>query len=96
MPQDQTASTLVRVILHDKNGVEYIASTDRALSTPGRAQCFVPKSRFERAGWSQGMETPFDLSSITCIRVGWGGYIGVEGEEVAFALAPLEAAGASD
>ena len=43
-------------------------------------------SQFKLAGWSQDQNGHLDLSSITEVRVGWGGYLGAEGEKVEFSL----------
>ena len=91
VPEGQHASTPLRIIVQDANGVEYIANTDRPLGAPGTVRCFVSLRQFERAGWSNAPETAFDWSAVTAIRVGWGGYLGTEGETIAFTLSALHA-----
>jgi hypothetical protein len=47
----------------------------------------VPLSRFQLAGWSTDTNHQLDLPDITEIRIGWGGYLGCEGERVEFSIA---------
>jgi hypothetical protein len=90
VPDGQSAPTPLRVIVRDAHGAEYIANTDRSMGTPGTQRCYVSLNQFERAGWSQAQTSAFDWSSVTAIRVGWGGYHGTEGETIAFTLSPLQ------
>jgi len=93
VPEGQTASTPLLIIVQDVSGAEYVANTNRALGTPGTLRSFVSVNQFERAEWSQTSQTTFDWSAVTAIRVGWGGYLGTQGETVVFTLSPLQVAG---
>jgi hypothetical protein len=86
VPDGQHTPTQLLAILHEKNGADYLASTGRLLGAPGFSQVFVPLSRFQLAGWSTDPKGHLDLSNITEIRVGWGGYYGAESEKVEFTL----------
>jgi hypothetical protein len=90
VPEGQRASTPLRVFLRDATGREYIANTTRSLDAPGRHRCLVPFSQFEAVAWKEMPAGPLDRSAITGMSVGWGGYLGTEGETIKFAVAPLE------
>ena len=86
VPAGQHTPTQLLVILHEKNGADYLASTGRMLGAPGYSQTFVPLTRFQLAGWSNDPNGHLDLESIAEIRIGWGGYFGTERETVQFSL----------
>jgi hypothetical protein len=92
VPQGQRTPTQLLVILRQKNGAEYFASTGRYLGMGGYEQTCLPLSRFQLAGWSNDPGGRLDLSGIMEIRVGWGGYFGSEGEKVEFTLCPPRSA----
>ena len=87
VPEGQRTPSQVLVILHEEGGGDFIASTGRSLAAPGRERSFVPLSRFELAGWSKSSKGKLDLKRVSEIRIGWGGYLGAEGEKVVFSLA---------
>ncbi len=87
VPDGQTTANQLLVILHEEGGGDFIAYTDRSLAAPGRARTFVPLNRFQLAGWSKDADGVLDLSKVGEIRVGWGGYLGTEGEKIQFSLA---------
>jgi hypothetical protein len=86
VPPGQRTPNQLLVILREKEGAEYLASTGRQLGVPGHNRTWLPLSVFHLAGWSHDQNGHLDLSSITEVRVGWGGYIGTEGEKVEFTL----------
>jgi hypothetical protein len=86
VPQGQRTPNQLLVVLREKEGAEYLASTGRQLGVPGHNRTWLPLSQFKLAGWSHDQNGHLDLSSITEVRVGWGGYIGTEGEKVEFTL----------
>ncbi|NIA15865.1 MAG: hypothetical protein GWP08_17515, partial [Nitrospiraceae bacterium] len=88
VPDGQETATPLRLILHDANGVESIANTDRPMNLPGRVRTFVPISSFQQAGWNKPGSGALDLSAIAALKIGWGGYFGVEGERVEFTFSP--------
>jgi len=96
VPEGQGAPTPLRIIVQDAHGAEYIANTDRPLNTPGSVRCFVPLDQFERAGWNQASHSSFDWSAVTTVRVGWGGYLGTQGETIEFTLSALHVARLAD
>jgi hypothetical protein len=87
VPPGQRTPTQLLVILHEKNGADYLANTGRALGAPGQEQTCVSLNRFQLAGWSSGQQGHLDLARVTEIRIGWGGYLGAEGEKIDFTLA---------
>lgn len=93
VPDGQRAPIELLVILHEKDGGDFLASTGRPLGVAGHNLTFVPLNRFHLAGWSTGKNPRLDLSHIDEVRIGWGGYLGTQGERVQFSVAPLQTAG---
>jgi hypothetical protein len=87
VPEGQRTPNELLVILHEEGGGDFLASTGRSLAAPGRERSFIPLSRFQLAGWSKDPDGVLDLKRVSEIRVGWGGYLGAEGEKVVFRLA---------
>jgi len=92
VPEEQRASAQLLMILHEKDGGDYLAQTGRSLAAAGRARNFVPINRFQLAGWSKDANGKVDLNSIDEIRVGWGGYLGTAAERVEFIVASPQVA----
>jgi hypothetical protein len=90
VPEQQATNSQLLIILRQKNGGDYVASTHRHLDVPGRVRSQVLLSEFSLAGWSKDPGGHLDLSQVTSIRVGWGGYLGVEGEKLDFTLGGLQ------
>ncbi len=90
VPSGQQTATRLLVILHESGGGDFIADTGRSLAGPGDQRSLVPLSRFQHAGWSNDEDGLLDPKRVSDIRVGWGGYLGVEGEKVQFTLTPPE------
>jgi len=88
VPEGQDSRAHFYVILRDAQGVEYIADTGTLMSQSGQKRCVIPMVRFHRAGWSETSDNEFDLSQITSISLGWGGYLGKEGEKISFSVSP--------
>jgi hypothetical protein len=87
VPDGQSTPSQLLVILHEEGGGEFIAETGRSLAAPGRERTFVTLSRFQLAGWSKDADGVLDLKRVGDIRIGWGGYFGVEHEKVEFSVA---------
>jgi len=90
VPIGQKTATQLLVILAEDGGEDFIASTGRSLGVSGQQRAIVPIYQFQRAGWSKPGDGVLDLKRVRDIRVGWGGYLGTEGEVVTFELAPLQ------
>lgn len=88
VPDGQGASSQLLVILHEEGGGDFVGTTGRSLGQAGRARSFLPTTSFKLAGWSRDADGRLDLSHVTAIRIGWGGYLGREGETVAFRTGP--------
>jgi hypothetical protein len=86
-PDGQSTAGLLLVILHEEGGGDFIAETSRSLATPGREKTFIPLCRFQLASWSNDNDGILDLKRVGDIRIGWGGYIGVENEKIQFSVA---------
>ena len=87
VPSGQRAATALLVIVQAQDGGDFLASTGRSLSASGHDRSFVPMSRFQLAGWSKDADGRLDWKRIKEIRIGWGGYLGTEGQKVQFTLA---------
>ncbi|NLX96688.1 MAG: hypothetical protein GXY83_10975 [Rhodopirellula sp.] len=88
IPPRQAAPTNLLVIVHEKDGGDFLANTGLTLAQTGQAQLIIPWSRFELAGWSKDPDGRLDRSKIERINIGWGGYFGTEGENVEFSVEP--------
>jgi len=84
VPEGQRTATQLLVIVHEKGGGDFIATTARGLNAPGYERSFIPLNRLQLAGWLEDADGMLDLSRVEEIRVGWGGYLGEEGEQVVF------------
>ena len=87
VPAGQTTPNQLLVILHEEGGGDFLAETARPLAAPGRQDSVVPWSRFHLAGWSKDADGELDLTRVSEIRIGWGGYLGAEGEQIQFSVA---------
>jgi hypothetical protein len=87
VPDGQATPSQILVILHEAGGGDFIAETGRSLAAPGREQTFVALNRFQLAGWSHDADSVLDLRKVGEIRIGWGGYLGAEGEKIQFSVA---------
>ena len=87
IPAGQKTRNEILLILHEEGGGDFIASSGRSLGLPGHERSFVPLDQFQHAGWSHDADGVLDLTRITGVSIGWGGYLGVEGEQVRFQVA---------
>jgi hypothetical protein len=87
VPDGQSTPSQILVILHEEGGGDFIAETGRSLAAPGREQSFVALSRLQLAGWSKDADGILNLKRVGDIRIGWGGYLGVEHEKIQFSVA---------
>lgn len=83
VPAGQTTPAEQLVFMHTKDGGDYIAGTGRYLSAPGEARGYAMFSQFKPFGKT---DKPLDLTQVTSIRIGWGGYFGSEGEKIALTV----------
>jgi len=87
VPDGQATPNQLLVILHEDGGGDFLAETGRSLAAPGGERSFIPLSRFQLAGWSKDADGVLDLKRVSDIRIGWGGYLGTEGETIQFSVA---------
>lgn len=88
-PTNQRIPTQLLVIIRDGDDAEYLASTGFILngkSGIGFQRIYVPKTNFHLAGWSKDSNGELNWDKIKFIRIGWGGYLGKEGETVDFTI----------
>lgn len=91
VPDGQATPNQILVIIHEEGGGDFIAETGRSLATPGSDHTFVALNRFKLAGWSKDADGVLDLKKVGNIIIGWGGYLGTEGEKVQFSVASPQA-----
>ncbi len=91
VPEGQQTPADLLVIVRDRDGGDYLASTNRRLGASGRSEVFLPLSRLAPAGWSRDPDGTLNTADIGSISVGWGGYFGREGERVQFSLSTPQA-----
>jgi len=85
VPEGQKTPAELLVFIRTKDGSDYIAGTGRYLNSPGTMRAYAMFSQFRPFGQTKGA---LDLTQVTSIRIGWGGYFGVEGEKIALTVTP--------
>jgi len=93
VPNGQATPNQILVIIHEEGGGDFLAETGRSLAAPGEEKTYVALNRFKLAGWSKDADGVLDLKKVGDILVGWGGYLGNEGERVQFSVAGPKAGG---
>ncbi|MFO0888943.1 MAG: hypothetical protein U0790_07315 [Isosphaeraceae bacterium] len=88
LPEGQRTANRLLVILHEEGGGDFLATTSRGLGRPGHERTFVPLNQFQHAAWTQDSDGVLDLTRVSDVSVGWGGYLGAEGEPVRFDVTP--------
>jgi hypothetical protein len=86
-PAGQRTGTNVLVILHEEGGGDFLASTGRSLAAAGPRLSVIPLDRFALMSGKADADGRLDLSRVSAVRIGWGGYFGAEGEVVTFEVA---------
>jgi hypothetical protein len=87
IPDGQKTPNQLLMILHERDGGDFLANTGRSLGAAGHERTFIPLNRFQLAGWSKDSDGELDLRRVDEIRIGWGGYFGAESEKVEFSFA---------
>jgi hypothetical protein len=87
IPEGQRTRAKLLVILHESGGGDFIADTGRSLGSAGHARSFIPLSQFQQAGWTRDADGVLDARHVSDLSLGWGGYLGTEGEQVQFEVA---------
>jgi len=85
VPEGQRTSSELLVFIRTKDGSDYMAGTGRYLNVPGQTRAYAMFSQFKPFGQVKGA---LDLTQVTSIRIGWGGYFGVEGEKIVLTVKP--------
>ncbi len=85
VPTGQKTPAELLVFICTKDGGEYITGIGRYLNVPGPSRAYALFNQFKPFGKTSGS---MDLSKVTSIRVGWGGYMGVEGEKIVLTVKP--------
>lgn len=87
--QDACGARLLAILCEGREAAasaESLADLRRALGRAGSVWSAAPLDAFRLAGWSPEPAGPLDRSAVTALRLGWGGYIGKEGERVRFTV----------
>lgn len=87
VPDGQRTGTQLLAIVRERDGGDFLADTGCRLGVAGHHRVFVPISRLQLAGWSRDRDGELDLKRVSEVRIGWGGYLGSEGERVEFTVA---------
>jgi len=90
VPEGQQTTAEMLVMLHTKDGADYVAGSGRYLNVAGTARSYLMFNRFALAGWSNPSAGALDLAKVVTIRIGWGGYFGREGEKVTLTAKPAQ------
>ncbi len=88
IPEGQKTHNEMILILHQEGGGDFMAGSGRSLGSPGPERSIVPLNQFQHAGWSHDVNGVLDLTRVTGVSIGWGGYLGHEGEQVRFTFSP--------
>ena len=86
VPEGQSASTPILVMLHEEGGGVFFSAATRDLATPGWKESTVWLDSFTLGPWSEDGNGRLDPAKVTSISVGWGGYFGRDAERVEFAF----------
>lgn len=88
VPEGQKTHNEMILILHQEEGGDFMAGSVRSLGSSGAERSIVPLNQFQHAGWSRDLNGVLDLTRITGVSIGWGGYLGHAGEQVWFMVSP--------
>ncbi len=81
----------ILVILQVQGGGDFVAATGLTLGDPGQRRAIVALDRFTMLNPGSRGADRLDLTRISAIGIGWGGYLGEKDEEVRFQVAPPRA-----
>lgn len=84
-PAGQRTGAELLIFLNTADGGRFLGSSGRYLNAPGPDRVYAMFSQFRPFGETSGQ---LDLSKVVSISVGWGGYLGIEGERIAFTVKP--------
>jgi hypothetical protein len=86
IPERQTASVSLLLMVGDKSGGQSYVDTGISLASPGHHLCAIQLNRLQPTPWLGTSAKQVDLSDVSNLVVGWGGYHGTEGEKVDFSV----------
>lgn len=88
VPAGQTVAASAFLFAVEADGGEFLAPLGFGLDEPGLHRAWVPWARLQPTAWSRAGDGVLDRSRLVELRIGWGGYVGREGERLEFTLAP--------
>lgn len=88
IPKNQDVKNQMLVIVKEKSGGDFIGETGLYLNEGGEKIIRVPLMNLQLAGWSKDADGVLNPKQIEEIRIGWGGYLGREGEHIVFTTSP--------
>ncbi|HPO37319.1 MAG TPA: glycosyl hydrolase [Kiritimatiellia bacterium] len=93
VPAGQRTAAELLVFIQTADGGTYLGRTGRFLNVAGAARAYALFGQFAAFGNTQ---KALDLTQVTAIRIGWGGYFGSEGETVDLTVHPPQALSGAD
>jgi hypothetical protein len=85
VPAEQSMGGELLVFLNTADGGRFLAGTGQYLNEPGWGRAYAMFNQFMPFGETRG---ELDLSSVASIAIGWGGYLGTAGEQIALTVKP--------
>jgi hypothetical protein len=85
VPPGQSTPAELLVFLQLASGDRFLGGTGHYLNSPGSHRLYVMFSQFRPFGTTAGQ---LDLSQVASVSVGWGGYLGMDGEQIRFTAKP--------
>jgi hypothetical protein len=91
-PAGQRCRKQVLFMVTDRRGGVFMGDTHQSMGDGGSVRCVVPLSAFEATSWGAQGTGPCDWSAITSVKIGWGGYRNVAGDQITFVTGAPEMA----
>lgn len=87
VPAGQTVGASAYLFAMEADGGEFLAPLGFGLNEPGLHRVWLPWDRLAPVAWCKAGDRVLDRSRLVELRIGWGGYLGREGERLEFSLA---------
>ena len=78
------------VMLQEEGGAVYYAQAGRSLADAEWQTSTVWLDSFQLGGWATDADGRLDVSKVSRVLFGWGGYFGKDDERVCFGLGDIE------
>jgi len=87
VPAGQTVGASAYLFVMEADGGEFLAPLGFGLNEPGLHRVWLPWDRLAPVPWCKAGDGVLDRTRLVELRLGWGGYLGREGERLEFAVA---------